>query len=113
TEARISESSGNPQLKPFLSRNFDLGAAWYFGGPSYVSLDLFKKKVKNFVTTITSTVPVSSVVPNISPNIKGSLINQGLFLTRPVNLNKATVKGYEITFNYSLAKLLPGWLSGF
>lgn len=113
TEARISESTGNAALEPYLSRNYDVGASWYFGGPSYVSLDVFEKKVSNFVTTVTSVVPVSSVVPSISPLISGSLIDPGLLLTEPVNLNKASVYGFEATFNYSFDKLLPGWLGGF
>lgn len=113
TEARITESTGNAALEPYLSRNYDIGGSWYFGGPSYVSLDLFEKKVSNFVTTVTSVVPVSSVVPSISPLIAGSLINPGLLLTEPVNLNKASVYGFEATFNYSLSGVLHNWLGGF
>ena len=41
-------------LLPFLSDNFDLGAEWYYGANSYVSLDLFAKHVTNFPTSSVS-----------------------------------------------------------
>lgn len=41
-------SSGNPDLKPRLSTNFDLGHEWYLdGGRGIVSLALFHKRIKD------------------------------------------------------------------
>ncbi|WP_170828218.1 TonB-dependent receptor [Asticcacaulis taihuensis] len=42
-------SSGNPALKPLVSKNFDLSAEWYYGKNSYVSLGYYRKAVQNFV----------------------------------------------------------------
>lgn len=42
-------NTGNPQLEPLKSDNFDLSLEWYFGDASYVSIGFFDKRVKNFV----------------------------------------------------------------
>ncbi|WP_422056646.1 TonB-dependent receptor [Sphingomonas sp.] len=42
---------GNPNLVPFLSRNIDLSAEWYYAPASYVSVGYFRKKVKNFINS--------------------------------------------------------------
>ena len=42
-------SSGNPALKPLVSKNFDLSGEWYYGKNSYVSLGYYRKSVQNFV----------------------------------------------------------------
>jgi len=42
-------SSGNPALKPLVSKNFDLSGEWYYGKNSYVSLGYYRKAVQNFV----------------------------------------------------------------
>lgn len=43
--------SGNPDLDPFESTNFDFSAEWYYGEGSYVSLGYYKKDVENFIGT--------------------------------------------------------------
>ncbi|PKB14509.1 TonB-dependent receptor [Novosphingobium kunmingense] len=42
-------SAGNPNLLPFLSKNIDLSAEWYYDRSSYISVGFFDKKVKNFI----------------------------------------------------------------
>jgi TonB-dependent receptor len=44
-------TSGNPQLIPLVSDNFDASLEWYFAPSSYVSVGFFDKRVKNFVGT--------------------------------------------------------------
>ncbi|MEZ0470762.1 TonB-dependent receptor [Luteimonas sp. B3_2_R+30] len=39
---------GNPNLSPYLSTNFDLGAEWYTGGEGLVALSLFNKRVTGY-----------------------------------------------------------------
>jgi TonB-dependent receptor len=46
---RPTGTSGNPNLRPLVSDNFDISLEWYFGRSSYISAGLFAKKVKNFV----------------------------------------------------------------
>lgn len=44
-------NSGNPNLLPYVSDNFDLSLEWYYGEGSYVSAGYFKKRVNNFIET--------------------------------------------------------------
>lgn len=46
-----SGSTGNPELKPLESVNFDISAEWYYEEGSYVSLGYFRKDVTNWITT--------------------------------------------------------------
>ena len=46
-----SGSTGNPELKPLESVNFDFSAEWYYEEGSYVSLGYFRKDVTNWITT--------------------------------------------------------------
>ena len=44
-----SGNSGNADLDPLISTNFDVAAEWYFAPSSYISAGYFLKRVKNFV----------------------------------------------------------------
>jgi TonB-dependent receptor len=41
--------SGNPDLNPLTSDNFDISLEWYFKPDSYISAGFFEKRVSNFV----------------------------------------------------------------
>jgi len=42
-------TSGNPNLIPLVSDNFDISVEWYFARSSYLSAGFFDKRVANFV----------------------------------------------------------------
>lgn len=42
-------TTGNPALKPLLSKNLDLSGEWYYARSSYLAASAFYKKVSNFV----------------------------------------------------------------
>jgi TonB-dependent receptor len=44
-------ASGNPDLLPLVSDNFDVSAEWYYGDANYVSLGFYEKRVSNFIGT--------------------------------------------------------------
>ena len=44
-----SGSAGNPNLKPLLSRNFDLSYEWYYGDASYFSVTYYRKNISNYI----------------------------------------------------------------
>lgn len=79
-------SGANADLKPFTATQFDVAAEWYYGPHSVVGIDLFKKKVKNFVVPVT--------VNNITVNVGGTQEN---FLQYSTNANgrSGTSKGIE------------------
>ncbi|MEG3179518.1 TonB-dependent receptor [Sphingomonas sp. LT1P40] len=43
---------GNPNLVPFLSKNIDVSAEWYYAPASYVSAGYFRKRVSNFINQV-------------------------------------------------------------
>lgn len=45
----LQADSGNADLKPFLSTNFDLSLEWYYADTSYLSVAAFKKEVEDFI----------------------------------------------------------------
>ncbi len=44
-------TSGNPDLDPLISDNFDVSLEWYYKPSSYISAGFFEKRVNNFVGT--------------------------------------------------------------
>jgi iron complex outermembrane receptor protein len=75
---------GNPDLLPYLSDNLDLSAEWYYQANSYLSVDVYNKKVSNFVVagsnqeTINGVIDPTTGMPGIftvSTNINGPTAN--------------------------------------
>lgn len=90
-------SGANADLKPFTATQFDLAGEWYYGPHSVLGVDLFQKKVKNFVVPVT--------VNNITVNVGGTEEN---FLQYSTNANgrSGTSKGVELYAQHT-------WNSGF
>lgn len=44
-------SQGNPGLLPYMSKNIDLSAEWYYAPSSYISVGFFHKNVSNFISS--------------------------------------------------------------
>lgn len=51
----------NPDLKPYQSRNIDLGLEWYTGREGYVALAWFQKSIKGFTAAKTFNVPFGTL----------------------------------------------------
>ena len=45
--------TGNPELEPYISDNFDLSLEWYYAPGSYVSVAYYHKIVDNFLVSTT------------------------------------------------------------
>lgn len=80
-------SGANAALKPFTATQFDVAGEWYYAPESVVGVDLFEKKVKNFVVPVT--------VSNITVNVGGTQQN---FMQYSTNANgrSGTSKGVEL-----------------
>lgn len=48
-------TSGNPDLEPLISDNFDVSLEWYYKPSSFITAGFFEKRVNNFVGTGTFT----------------------------------------------------------
>lgn len=112
-----SASAGNPELKPYFSKNLDLGAEWYTGGSGYVGVSVFTKNVTGFPTTKTVNatfkdlnVPFSSLTQfqRDSLNSRGGE-NAPIFLNQPVNTDKVKLKGVEVAWVQPLDFLVEGF----
>jgi TonB-dependent receptor len=90
-------SSGNPDLRPQKSDNYDATLEYYFGRSSYVSVNLYYRNIKNRVVTGVSVMNIGGINYNIS---------------QPRNVGEATLKGLELS-GQMFFDFLPGALSGF
>jgi len=89
--------TGNAALKPYTSKNVDLGIEWYLNDTSYLALAGFYKNVSNFITMIT--VPTT-------------IADYPFLHTMPVNAESAIIKGAEFSFQYTFDHL-PAPFDGF
>jgi TonB-dependent receptor len=90
----LSGSGGNPDLKPYLSDNFDAGVEWYYAPNSYVSVNGFYKHLTDFI--------VGGVVQQSFPGIIDPFTGQeAIFnITKQVNGSDANVYGVELALQH-------------
>jgi len=92
-----AHTTGNPDLKPYLSKNVDMGIEWYINDTSYLALAGFYKNVSNFIAMIT--VPTE-------------IMGYDFQTTMPVNADTAIIKGAELSFQHTF-DYLPAPFDGF
>ena len=90
---------GNPELKPMEATNYDIGLEYYLSDFSYVSLNFFKKFIKNDIYKVLS--------ENIS--YQGVLLDE--YVTY-VNADDGELTGLEFNFQYEFDNL-PGMFVAF
>lgn len=83
-------SAGNPNLKPFMSDNFDVSAEWYINDFDYISIGAFTKSISNFVVVEGSPEAITGVT---DPATGQDVIYE---MSRPRNLDTKKVSGIEI-----------------
>jgi TonB-dependent receptor len=103
----LQASTGNPNLRPFTSKNVDLSVEWYYQQNGFITVGLFHKDVENFLVNTVE----NRALPIADAN--------NLFDGDPVfevsfqdNLESARVKGVEIGVQHSF-DWLPGLWNGF
>jgi iron complex outermembrane recepter protein len=79
--------AGNPNLKPITANQLDASLEYYFAPRSYVSIAVFHKSIKNFITSVTTEEVIA---------------NQNFTVTRVVNGDSAKVSGLEVSGQYLL-----------
>jgi TonB-dependent receptor len=101
----LRASSGNPNLKPFESNNFDLTLEWYYQSLSYLSASYFKKKVSNFIVSTVTQTNINDVTdPSTGTNSNAPDREDTLAefdLTTPKNGQTATVSGFEFAIQHA------------
>ena len=106
----LRASSGNPELKPFESTNFDLTLEWYYQPLSYISASYFKKKVSNFIVSTVTKMTINDVTdPSTGTDSRAPDSDDTLAefdLTTPTNGQTATVSGFEFAIQHDFES---GW----
>lgn len=90
-------AGGNPDLKPFVSENWDISYEWYYGEGSYVAAAVFHKEVENFITDniLEEQIPVATYTSETYPD--GFVVFDTL---RPTNGDVATIDGLEVAWTH-------------
>ena len=90
----LSASGGNPDLKPYLSDNFDAGLEWYYQKNSYFAINAYLKHITNFIVGGVTRGPIDNVIDPSTGQIAIFSINA------QINGPEATVKGLEIALQH-------------
>jgi TonB-dependent receptor len=93
-EANNVLTIGNPELEPFMSKNYDISVE-YFGASTYLQLALFQKNVTNFVTGTSATIDGPTTYDGVTL-AESSTYTVNTFS----NDDKATNRGVELASRY-------------
>jgi len=99
---------GNPYLDPYYAHNFDLGGEWYFSSEGLFAVNVFYKKISNFIE-IHAFVDDFSFPSREQP---GERVDTRLTFFEPINAVSADIKGLELSLQSRFSKL-PGKLNNF
>ena len=81
----------NPNLKPFVSRNYDLSFEYYYGDSNLVSVAFYRKEIEDFIVTMS--------LPEVFEGIEVEDPEwQTFMVTRPQNGESATIEGTELNW---------------
>jgi TonB-dependent receptor len=95
-------NSGNAELQPVKSTNYDLSVEWYIDPSSSITAAFFHRDVTGFIQNVTS---------NFAIDYLGA--DNGTYqITRPENSGLGKLTGVEAGFTW-FPKFLPGALDGF
>ncbi|WP_299007601.1 TonB-dependent receptor [uncultured Caulobacter sp.] len=106
----VTVSTGNPNLDPYKSDEFDLSAEWYFGGVGMLTAGVFHKNIDGLVssqTTTNVTYASTGLAEGLYPGVTGSTIVAQY--TRQVNNTSAKLTGLELSAQSDFF-FLPGAL---
>jgi TonB-dependent receptor len=103
----LTATLGNPDLDPFRADQFDLSFEWYFGSEGLASATFFNKDVESFISNVTTQ---SMINAGTQINDAGEDVSDAIYtVTRPVNGEGATVKGFELSLQTPLSGLPAPW----
>jgi TonB-dependent receptor len=111
---------GSPDLKPYISDNFDLGLEYYTGREGYISATVFQKNLNGFTLNQNTTVPFGALsafgitYDSLTATQQGSIDARGgasgatVVTTSQRNASGLLkVQGLELGWVQPLDKLLP------
>ena len=96
-------STGNPDLRPYFSNNFEFSVEKYFEPVGLISAGVFLKEITDYFRTFSTTVPPEG--------IDGSGLYAGYTRSTTENVGRARVRGVELSYQQQYS-FLPGILKG-
>lgn len=102
----LTGTRGNPELKPFVVDQFDIGAEWYFRPEALLAVTYFDKKFSSLIASETV------YLPRQVTGADGAVTTEQIQFTQPYNAGSGSVRGVEVTLQSSLF-FLPGELRNF
>lgn len=93
-------TTGNRNLRPVTSWNYDLSAEWYFNSVGSLTASVFLKDIKGRVDTGFTDVVYTTEGTEVDVVVKG-----------PANVQNGKIKGFELGYQQTY-DFLPGLLSG-
>lgn len=95
--AIVRVTSGNPDLAPTLSNNFDAGIEYYVAPLGFIGFNVFYKDLSDYRYTLT---------------LAGTYLGAPAQFTRAENAPDGYIRGFEVNWQQQFA-FLPGFMSGF
>lgn len=103
----LTATLGNPDLDPFRADQFDVSLEWYFSPEGLASAAFFYKDVESFISNVTTQ---SMINAGTQINDAGEDVSDAIYtVTRPVNGEGASVKGFELSLQAPLSGLSAPW----
>lgn len=90
----LTGSGGNPGLKPYESKNYDLGLEWYYNPGSYASIAYYEKRIDGYIENEEQQETLT--LPSGTYNYT---------ITRPFNVNSAKITGQELIIQHMFDSL--------
>ncbi len=96
-------SGGNPNLKPYTARNYDLSLEWYYSRDGYLAASAFRKDLQNFIEYLDSTLSVPIVNSDHLPQFPNNVAT--FEFNGPTNVGQAHVNGVELSAQHMFSYL--------
>ncbi|OWQ92292.1 hypothetical protein CDN99_08135 [Roseateles aquatilis] len=96
---------GNPLLKPYKSKNIDLGAEWYINKAALLGVTVFHKAINGYIDTGTFTENRS-----FPRQADGVIVTGPITFTYPTNGASASIRGAELAIQSRFTFLPKGWM---
>lgn len=112
TTGTLSITAGNPYLKPFRAKTYDLSAEWYHSRNGFLGLGLFQKDIDTYIQSLRTNIAYKDTGLPLSLLPSNFTGEETFQYTTPINTPGGKLQGFEINFQQPF-NFLPGWGKNF
>jgi TonB-dependent receptor len=95
-------ATGNPELQPYDSDNFDMALEWYFEDAGLASVAVFYKDINNFIVTKTQQRRYSELGLPADLLPDGKTVDDIFNVSSPQNSDSSSIQGFELALQRDL-----------